>query len=109
MSTGPSRLILRLCLRAVRAISLIVPGASREEWRQEWAAEIEHRGALLCGLAGALLMARVLRTLLFEVQPYDPLTLGSVCAVLAAVGLTACYLPALRATRVDPVVGVRVQ
>lgn len=64
---------------------------------------------LLCGLAGAVMMARVLRTLLFEVQPYDPLTLGSVFAVLAAVGLTACYIPALRATRVDPVVALRVQ
>jgi putative ABC transport system permease protein len=59
------------------------------------------------GLAGALLGARLLQSLLFEVRPGDPATIAMVCAVLSIVGLSACYLPARRATRVDPLVALR--
>jgi ABC-type antimicrobial peptide transport system permease subunit len=61
------------------------------------------------GLVGAALSARFLRSLLFEVRPGDPLTFAIVCTLLVAVGLAACYLPARRATRVDPLVALRVE
>ena len=55
------------------------------------------------GLAGALLLARFMTTLLFGVTPTDPLTLGAVAGVMAVTAVAASYLPARRATRVDPV------
>jgi putative ABC transport system permease protein len=63
---------------------------------------------LAFGLAGALVGSRFLRRLLFEVQPSDPVTIVVVCLLLGAVGLAACYVPARRATRVDPLVALRV-
>jgi putative ABC transport system permease protein len=59
------------------------------------------------GLAGSLALARVLQTLLFEVQPTDPLTYIAVSALLLAVGLVAAYLPARRGVRVDPAAALR--
>jgi putative ABC transport system permease protein len=59
------------------------------------------------GLAGALVATRFLQTLLFEIRPGDPLTLLSVSALLSVVGLAACYLPARRATRIDPLAALR--
>ena len=61
------------------------------------------------GLFGAALSARLLRSLLFEVRPGDPLTFAIVCVLLVFVGLAACYLPARRATRVNPLVALRVE
>lgn len=61
------------------------------------------------GLAGAVAASRFLQTLLFEIRPGDPLTFGLVCALLLGVGLAACYLPARRATRVDPLVALRLE
>jgi predicted permease len=58
---------------------------------------------LIVGVAGAMAMNRVLRTFLFEVEPADPATLGGVTFLLAAVAAAASFLPARRATRVDPV------
>lgn len=59
------------------------------------------------GLAGAIGLGRVMASLLFGVQPTDPLTMGAVMATIAAVGAAACALPAYRASRVDPVVVLR--
>lgn len=59
------------------------------------------------GLAGSLVAARLIATLLFGVKPSDPVTLASVAAILAAVTLLACYIPARRAMRVDPIVALR--
>ena len=59
--------------------------------------------AIVAGLAGAAALSRVLGTLLFGVRPLDPVTFGGAAAVLAAVALGACCLPAWRAARLDPV------
>ena len=59
------------------------------------------------GVAGAIGLSRFMRELLFEVRPTDPRTFWVVSVTLFAVGLAACYLPARRATRVDPTVALR--
>ena len=59
------------------------------------------------GVAGAFGLTRLLESLLFGVQPHDPLTFLSVTILLALVAMLACYLPARRATRVDPLVALR--
>jgi ABC-type antimicrobial peptide transport system permease subunit len=64
---------------------------------------------LAFGLTGALYAARLLRGLLFGITPHDPMTLGAVAFVLAAVGVAACWLPAGRAARVDPAVALRAE
>lgn len=56
------------------------------------------------GLAGAVWLMRYLRTLLFQVDPFDPATFGAVAIALTAVGLMACLAPARRATSADPIV-----
>jgi putative ABC transport system permease protein len=59
------------------------------------------------GCAGGLGITRFLSSQLFEVNPTDPVTFGAVSALLAAVALLACYIPARRATKVDPMVALR--
>jgi putative ABC transport system permease protein len=59
------------------------------------------------GLAGALALAQVLAKLLFQVKPTDPLTLLGVVLVLTSVAFLACYLPARRASRIDPMEALR--
>ncbi len=62
---------------------------------------------LVSGVAGAAMMTRFFRSMLFVIPPTDPITFVSVSAILAAVALFACYIPAKRATRVDPLVALR--
>jgi putative ABC transport system permease protein len=62
---------------------------------------------LACGLVASLLASRVLRNLLFEVQPTDPTTFALVSLAFLGIGLLAGYVPVRRATRVDPVNALR--
>ena len=87
MALGAGRRdILRLVLR--RGTRLICVGAA-------------------IGLAGALAVTRLLSAMLYKVEPNDPLTFGCVTVLLCAVALLACYIPARRATKVDPMVALR--
>jgi predicted lysophospholipase L1 biosynthesis ABC-type transport system permease subunit len=62
---------------------------------------------LAAGLAAALVLTRLMKTLLFEVSPSDPATLAGVAALITVVAAAASLVPALRATRVDPIVALR--
>jgi ABC-type antimicrobial peptide transport system permease subunit len=64
---------------------------------------------IVIGLLAAVMLTRVMDTLLFGVPPRDPLTLACVAGVLLVTALLACYLPARRATRVDPLVVLRAE
>src|SRR5436309_2308614 len=64
-------------------------------------------GGITVGAAGALAATRLLRGLLFEIAPTDPGVLGGVAVLLAGTTLLACWLPARRATKVDPMVALR--
>jgi putative ABC transport system permease protein len=87
LSVGATRVdVLRLVLR--RAAALIAVGTC-------------------LGLAGAAVLVRFIATLLFGTTPLDPLTFAAVPVLLAAVALAASYIPARRATRIDPMVALR--
>ena len=62
---------------------------------------------LAIGLAGALALTRLMKALLFGVSSSDPLTFGSIALLLALVALLACWIPARRATKVNPIIALR--
>jgi putative ABC transport system permease protein len=84
-------------------------GASREDVR----AMVLRKGTLLSlagtaiGLVCAIALARLIESLLYQIPPRDPMTYVGVCAILVLVASLASYVPALRATRLDPMVALR--
>jgi len=62
---------------------------------------------LTIGLAGAFALTRLISSLLFEVSPTDPITFGAVALCLILAALLACYIPARRATKIDPLIALR--
>ena len=84
-------------------------GASREDVRTM----VLRKGTVLSltgtaiGVVSALALARLIESLLYQIPPRDPMTYLGVCGILALVALVASYVPALRATRLDPMVALR--
>ena len=62
---------------------------------------------LAIGVGAAFVLTHFLQSLLFGVEPYDPVTFASIAGVLLAAGALACWIPARRAARVDPMVALR--
>ncbi len=62
---------------------------------------------LAAGIVAALALGQLVSSLLFGVSPADPLTIAIVGLVVLTVGLTACYVPAARTTRIDPIEALR--
>jgi ABC-type antimicrobial peptide transport system permease subunit len=61
----------------------------------------------VAGIAGALGLTRYLQSLLYGVRPTDPATFVSMALLLTLVSMAACYIPARRASRVDPITALR--
>jgi putative ABC transport system permease protein len=89
MALGAGRALI---LRSVMGQGLMLTGAG-----------------LVAGLTGALVLTRLMETLLFGVRPTDPATLAGVTALITAVAAAASAIPAIRATRVDPLVALRAE
>jgi predicted permease len=97
---------------AQRAHEIGVRMALGAEPRQVWwmfvrRSAVQVAIGLTLGMAGAVAVGRLLRTLLLQSSPNDPVTLASIAALFAIVTLAACYWPARRATRVNPIAALR--
>jgi ABC-type antimicrobial peptide transport system permease subunit len=62
---------------------------------------------LVVGVAGAFFTARIIQGLLFGVAPNDPATFIGVAVLMAGIGIVACWIPAVRAARIDPAITMR--
>jgi putative ABC transport system permease protein len=109
---GVSGLIAYTVARQTREIGIrLAIGASRADvFRLTFGLGLRWLAlGVAIGLAGSLIATRMLAQQLWEVSPTDPLTMALVVAILALTGLTASYVPARRATRVDPLVVLRAE
>ena len=89
-------------------VRMALGATPRDIWRQTLeAGAIITLVGLSTGLSVSFVLTRLLASLLFDVRPRDPATFALVTAVLASVALLACYIPARRATRVDPIIALR--
>jgi ABC-type antimicrobial peptide transport system permease subunit len=66
-------------------------------------------GGIVAGVAGGLGVARMMMSMLYRLEPADPVTLSGTVLVLLAVAVVAAYVPALRASRVDPMSALRTE
>jgi len=62
---------------------------------------------VVIGLAGSIVLTQFIETLLFEVKAIDPLTYALIASLIVLVSMLACYLPARRASKVDPLVALK--
>jgi putative ABC transport system permease protein len=109
---GVSSLIAYTVARQTREIGIrLAIGASRRDvFQLTFGLGLRWLGlGVAIGIAGSLAATRVLAQQLWEVSPTDPLTIAAVVAILAATGMAASYVPARRATRVDPLVVLRAE
>ena len=99
VSQGTRELGLRMALgaRASDVLRLVISGGLRLTMI-----------GIIIGLTAALVLTRLMGNLLYKVSPRDPLAFGFALTVLVAVALIACFIPARRATRVDPVRALRI-
>lgn len=89
-------------------IRMALGAATRDVWSLVFRLGLEISGiGVVLGVAGTLALTPLLRGLLFGVGPHDPVTIAGVAAFLMAVALAACWIPAHRATRVDPTEALR--
>ena len=70
---------------------------------------LEDLGSVVVGSVAGALLARLMASLLYQVRSFDPITYAAVPAVLMTVALAASYLPARRATRIDPIEALRAE
>jgi ABC-type antimicrobial peptide transport system permease subunit len=64
---------------------------------------------LILGLGGALLLSRIMRSVLFRVSAFDPITFAAIAALMIIVSVAACLIPARRAAGMDPMEAIRVE
>jgi len=64
---------------------------------------------LAVGLAAIVALGRLIQAMLYHTSPHDPIALGATAALLAVVALVSCFIPARRATKVDPMVALRAE
>ena len=84
-------------------------GPGRVERMILWEGGMLLAGGLVLGVAGAFFAVRVMQGLLFGVAPHDPSTFIGVAVMMAAIGVVACWIPALRAARIDPAIAMRAE
>jgi putative ABC transport system permease protein len=74
-----------------------------------WEGGVLLAAGLVLGVAGAFFAVRVMQGLLFGVAPHDPSTFIGVAVMMAVIGVVACWIPALRAARIDPAIAMRAE
>jgi putative ABC transport system permease protein len=91
-------------------VRVVIGGSARDILKLVFAESAKRVGAgIVLGLLGALAATRLVAALLYEVSPTDPVTVAVMTALLGGVALLACYWPARRATRIDPLAALKAE